>query len=86
MGGGSALRYVSLCDFRRWRDQRISLISPTLQAECNTARAGSDKGIVLQAILNGNAANKLGGSRWADLTATDACEAMHPPKPKRENK
>ena len=36
---------------------------------------------VLQAILNGNAANKLGGSRCADLTATDACEAMHPPKP-----
>ena len=30
----------------------------------------------------GNAANKLGGSRCADLTATDACEAMHPPKPK----
>ena len=30
----------------------------------------------------GNTANKLGGSRCADLTATDACEAMHPPKPK----
>ena len=35
----------------------------------------------MQVILNGNAANKLGGSRCADLTATDACEAMHPPKP-----
>ena len=35
----------------------------------------------MQVILNGNAANKLGGSRRADLSATDACEAMHPPKP-----
>ena len=35
-------------------------------------------------ILNGNASNKLGGSRCADLTATDACEAMHPPKPKEK--
>jgi len=25
--------------------------------------------------------NKLGGSRFTDLTATDACKAMHPPKP-----
>ena len=41
---------------------------------------------VLQAILNGNAANKLGGSRCAHLTASDACEAMHPPKPKQEKK
>ena len=30
----------------------------------------------------GNKTNKLGGSRWADLIATDACKAMHPPKPK----
>ena len=65
-------------------DQRTSLISPALRAECNTARAGSDKSIGLQVILNGNAVNKLGGSRCADLTATDACEAMHPPKPKEK--
>ena len=37
-------------------------------------------------ILNGNASNKLGGSRCADLTATDACEAMHPPKEKPKEK
>ena len=29
----------------------------------------NDKSIGLQAILNGNAANKLGGSRCTDLTA-----------------
>ena len=40
----------------------------------------------MQAILNGNAVNKLRGSRCADLTATDACEAKHPPSPnKRTN-
>ena len=49
--------------------KRTSLISPALRAECNTVRAGSDKSIGLQAILNGNAANKLGGSPCADLTA-----------------
>ena len=38
----------------------------------------------MQVILNDNAVNKLGGSRCADLTATDACEAMHPPKPKKK--
>ena len=38
----------------------------------------------MQVILNGNATSKLGGSRRADLTATDACEAMHPPKPKKK--
>ena len=44
-------------------------MSPSLRAECNTARVGSDKSIGLQAILNGNGANKLGGSHCADLTA-----------------
>ena len=44
-------------------------ISPALRAECNTASAGLDKSIGLQAILKGNSANKLGGSRCADLTA-----------------
>ena len=53
-------------------------ISPALRAECNTAHARSDKSIGLQAILNGNAVNKFGGSCCADLTATDACEAIHP--------
>ena len=33
----------------------------------------------------GNEADKLGGSRCTDLTATDACKAMHPPKQKKEN-
>ena len=34
-----------------------------------TARAGLNKSFGLQALLNSNAANKLGGSRCADLTA-----------------
>ena len=50
-------------------DQRTSLISSALQGECNTACAGSDKGIGLQEILNSNAANNLGESRCADLIA-----------------
>jgi len=32
----------------------------------------------------GNEADKLGGSRCGDLTAADACKAMHPPKQKKK--
>ena len=40
---------------------------PALRAECNTARAGSDKSIGLQAILNGNVAQQAWGKSLCRL-------------------
>ena len=51
-----------------------SLIPPALRAEWQTARVGSDKSIGWHAINKSKDANKLGGSRCADLSAPRASD------------